>query len=327
MSGKVALDKKIEALRALRHSPESAEQDLRRALQDRNGFFVSKAAALVGELQVKELTPDLESAFDRFLKDPVKSDPQCWAKIAIAKTLRGFEHKDPHVFLLGLSHVQREPVWGGDADTAGPLRGACAIALVQCRLTDLEILTHLTAGLADPEKTVRLDTASAIAALGSESGALLLRLKALLGDREPDVMGQCFVALLDLGSPAEVRFIARFLSPEQDEDIQSEAIAALAQAKAESALGVLQTAWRGRLSQILRRALILSLAGSPLPAAADFLLSVLKEEAGETAEWVIEALGLSRFRSRVEAQVRSLVDQLDEPKLRQAFSRHFTASL
>ncbi len=327
MSGKVALDKKIEALRALHHSPESAEKDLRRALQDRNGFFVSKAAALVGELQIKALTPDLESAFERFLKDPVKTDPQCWAKIAIAKALGGFEQKDPHVFLLGLSHVQREPVWGGDADTAGPLRGACAIALVQCRLSEPDILTHLTAGLADPEKTVRLDTASAIAALGSESGALLLRLKALLGDREPDVMGQCFVALLDLGSHAEVPFIARFLSPQQDEDIQSEAIAALGQAKAEKALEVLQTTWRGRLSQILRRALILSLAGSPLPASADFLLSVLKDESGETAEWVIEALGLSRFRSRVEAQVRSLVDQNDEPKLRQTFSRHFPASL
>jgi hypothetical protein len=57
MSGKVALDKKIEALRALRHSPESAEQDLRRALQDRNGFFVSKAAALVGELRLRHSHP------------------------------------------------------------------------------------------------------------------------------------------------------------------------------------------------------------------------------------------------------------------------------
>jgi HEAT repeat protein len=327
MSGKIALDRKIEALRALRDSPDSAERDLRRALQDRSGFFVSKAAALVGELHLTALVPDLESAFERFLKDPVKSDPQCWAKIAIAKSLRGLEHKDPGVFLLGLSHVQREPVWGGDADTAGPLRGACAMALVQCRLTDLEILTHLTAGLADAEKTVRLDTASAIAALGSETGALLLRLKTLLGDREPEVLGQCFVALLDLGSPADVRFIARFVSPQQDEDIQAEAIAALAQAKAETALEVLQTTWRGRLSHVLRRALILGLAGSPLPASADFLLSVLKEESGETAEWVIEALGLSRFRSRVEAQVQSLVDQQDEPKLRQVFSRHFPASL
>jgi HEAT repeat protein len=327
MSGKLALDKKIEALRALRDAPEPAEKELRRALQDKNGFFVSKAAALVGELHLAALVPDLETTFERFLKDPVKTDPQCWAKIAIAKALRGLEHKDPRIFLAGLNHVQREPVWGGEADTAGPLRAACAIALVQCRLTDLEILTHLTSGLADAEKTVRIDTASAIAALGSETGSLLLRLKALLGDREPEVMGQCFLALLDLGSPDDVAFVARFLSPERDEDVQSEAIAALAQAKAPTALEFLRTAWGGRLSHILRRSLILSLAGSPLPASSEFLMTVLQRESDETAEWVIEALGDSRFRTQVEPQVRALVDDKEEPKLRQLFSRHFPASL
>jgi HEAT repeat protein len=237
------------------------------------------------------------------------------------------EHKDPRVFISGFNHVQREPVWGGEADTAGPLRAACAIALVQCRLTDLEILTHLTAGLADPEKTVSVDTASTIAALGSETGSLLLQLKSLLGDREPEVMGQCFLALLDLGSPDDVAFVARFLSPERDEYVQSEAIAALAQAKAPSALEFLRTAWAGRLSHVLRRTLILNLAGSPLPASSEFLLTVLQRESDEIAEWVIEALGASRFRAQVEAQVRALVDEKGEQRFRQLFSRHFPASL
>jgi HEAT repeat protein len=327
MSGKQALDKKIEALRALRDAPGPAEKELRKALQDKNGFFVSKAAALVGELHLGALIPDLETAFERFLKDPVKTDPQCWAKIALAKALRLLEHKDPRIFVAGFSHVQREPVWGGEADAAGPLRAACAIALVQCRLTDLEILTHLTAGLADPEKTVRIDTASAIAALGSETGTLLLRLKTLLGDGEPEVIGQCFLALLDLGSPDDVVFVARFLSPERDEDVRSEAIAALAQAKAPTALEFLRTAWGGRLTHVLRRTLILSLAGSPLPASSEFLVTILKGESGEVAEWVIEALGGSRFRAQVEPQVRALVDEKDEPNLRWIFSRHFLASL
>ena len=324
MSGKLALDKKIEGLRALRDSPAIAENELRRALQDKNGFFVSKAAALVGELHLTALVPDLEAAFERFLNDPVKTDPQCWAKIAIIKTLREWEHKDPQIFLRGLSHVQREPVWGGDADTAGPLRGACAIALVQCRLTDLEILTHLTAPLADPEKTVRVDAASAIAALGSEMGALLLRLKTLLGDAEPEVMGQCFVSLLDLAQPEDVSFVKGFLASAHPEEIQAEALAALAQCKSESALEHLREAWKGRLSSTLRRTLILSLAGSPLPASADFLLSVLAAESGETAEWVIEALAASRFRSVAKDRVQTLVDQKADPKLRHIFSQRFT---
>lgn len=323
MSGKLALDKKIEGLRALRDSPLTAEKELRRALQDKNGFFVSKAATLVGEMHLTALLPDLEAAFERFLKDPVKTDPQCWAKIAIIKTLREWEHREPQVFLRGLSHVQREPVWGGDADTAGPLRGACAIALVQCRLTDLEILTHLTAPLADPEKTVRVDAASAIAALGSEMGALLLRLKTLLGDAEPEVMGQSFVSLLDLGQPEDVGFVARFLTQSHSEEVQSEALAALAQCKSLSALEHLREAWKGRLSSTLRRALILSLAGSPLPASADFLLSVLVAESGEMAEWAIEALAASRFRSQAKDRVRTTLEHKGNPSLQQVFAQRF----
>ncbi len=324
MSGKAALDKKIENLRALRDSPSSAEKELRRALQDKNGFFVSKAAAIAGELHLTALLPDLEAAFDRFLNDPVKTDPQCWAKIAIVKALRAWEHKEPQVFLRGLSHVQKEPVWGGESDTAGPLRGACAIALVQCSLTDLEILTHLTAGLADPEQSVRVDTASAIAALGSEMGALLLRLKTLLGDKEPEVMGQCFVSLLDLGQTEDVTFVARFLTRTHAEELQAEALAALAQSKSEAALDVLREAWKGRLSATLRKTLILSMAGSPLPSSADFLLFVLADEPGVTAEWAIESLAASRFRTQAKERVQMLVEREGaEPKLREVFSQQF----
>jgi HEAT repeat protein len=351
MSGKAALEKKIESLHALRESPASAEKELRRALQDKNGFYVSKAAALAGELHLTALVPDLEAAFERFLKDPVKTDPQCWAKIAIVKTLRQWEHREPQIFLRGFRHVQMEPVWGGETDTAGPLRGACAIALVQCRLSDFEVLTHLTAGLADPEKTVRVDTASAIAALGSEMGTLLLRLKTLHGDEEPEVVGQCFASLLDLGRPEDVPFVAQFLKRSQDEEIQAEAIAALAQCKSEAALEILREEWKERLSAgllknprktergaeqllsglavraapfALRKTLILSLAGSPLPASADFLLSVLEEESGEAAEWVIQSLAASRFRGQARERVQALVERKADVKLCRLFSAQFS---
>src|SRR2546426_5542992 len=33
----------------------------------------------------------------------------------------------------GLRHIQMEAVWGGKEDTAGALRGHCALALVSCR--------------------------------------------------------------------------------------------------------------------------------------------------------------------------------------------------
>ena len=62
-----------------------------------------------------------------------QSRPQCWAKNALAQTLAAFDYQDKELFLAGMRHVQLEPVWGGSSDTAGPLRGLCALALVNYR--------------------------------------------------------------------------------------------------------------------------------------------------------------------------------------------------
>src|SRR6516164_2286121 len=211
--GKQAFEKQIANLEALRTAsdPTASLPALRKALKDRNNYLVSKAAAVVGDLKLEDLIPDLIVAFDRFLNDPVKSDPQCWAKTAIAKALKDLGHRDAEVFLKGIGHIQMEPVWGGRADSAPTLRGTCALALVDCQLDDLAILTHLADCLADPEKPVRMDAAVAIGQVGREEGAMLLRLKALIGDREPEVTGQCFLSLMSLAPRESLAFIRRFL--------------------------------------------------------------------------------------------------------------------
>jgi hypothetical protein len=165
-------EEKVRAVGALRSGSHAAEAGgaLRKALRDRSNNLVSKAAVVAG-LRLEELIPVSGAAFDRFLNDPVKSDPQCWAKTAIAKALRDLEHRDPGVFLRGISHVQLEPVWGGRADSAAAPRGTCALALVACAPPDTEILKHLTQRLAGREKPVRMDAAVAIAQLGSRGGA------------------------------------------------------------------------------------------------------------------------------------------------------------
>ncbi len=65
---------------------------------------------------------------------------------------------------------------------------------------------------ADKEKIVRIDAARAIAQLGGIESVLLLRLKSLAGDPEPEVIGQCFVALLDLSPEDYIPFVADFLA-------------------------------------------------------------------------------------------------------------------
>ena len=125
--GNKAFEQKLATLETL----ESAA-DFRKALTDRNNYYVSKAAAMVAARSLAELIPDLLAAFDRFMIDPVKTDPQCWAKNAIAKAAKDLGLDDASFYLRGLKHVQFEPGWGPPADTAGTLRGMCGFALTQC---------------------------------------------------------------------------------------------------------------------------------------------------------------------------------------------------
>src|ERR1700726_2784241 len=207
MPGKRSFEEQLAALDLLRQLPrEACIEPLRKALTHRNNFVVAKAADLVRQFQLTQLVPELLIAFDRFFEDPVKTDPQCWAKNALSRALAAFEHHDAAVFLRGMKHIQPEPSWGGSSDSAGTLRATCALALVQCRsLLEADLLAHLVELLADKDKTVRVEVVRAIEQVGSPSAALLLRLRAILGssprkpdsslnqdsDEEPEVLGAC----------------------------------------------------------------------------------------------------------------------------------------
>ncbi len=317
---KQAFDQKLKCLDSLRQAADKAAaiEQLRKALQDRNNYFVSKAAAIAAELQLAELAPDLLAAFDRFLIDPVKTDPQCWAKNAIAKALKDLGHRGPAVFLRGISHVQLEPVWGGREDSATALRGACALALVDCHLDDLEILMHLADALADAEKPVRIDAAIAIAQLGRPEGALLLRLKAMLGDREPEVTGQCFAALLGLEPKESVQFIGRFLKA-SDPDVRLEAAAALAQSREQQGLQLAIEFWHRPLPPEARHALLPSFGASPLSESAEFLLSIVSKGAhglgtDDLAAAALAALAASRFSSAMRERIAAAERELHAHK-------------
>ena len=253
---KRAFDEKIETLDALRASPPSDVAAfalaITKELTNRNNFVASKAAALAGDFQHRALIPDLLAAFDRFMQDPAKTDPQCWAKNAIVKALKDLSHTDAAVYLRGIHHIQMEPVWGGQADSATTLRSTCVLALLDCRIDDLTMLTCLAEALADPEKPVRIDAARALSGAGIPEAAALLRLKALSGDRDSEVIGQCLASLLLL-QPDAVPFAARFFDSREPE-LQVEAVAALAQAGNPAALPALKEFWKRRLLPEVRQA-------------------------------------------------------------------------
>lgn len=320
---KRAFEEKVREIQQLRSAPGPAAQaSLAKALKNRNNYLVSKAAAVVADLQLTELLTDLVAAFERFLQDAVKSDPQCWAKIAVAKALRELGHRDAGVFLRGVAHIQEEPVFGGRQDSAGPLRAACAAALVECQLDDLEIVTCLADLLVDAEVEVRVEAASAIAQVGSPAGVPLLRLKARVGDAEPQVTGQCLYSLLSLGAPDAVAFVERFLD-HSDEQVRGEAATALGAAREPAALDALMDRYRRDRDPEMRHVLVTAAGASPIPAAADFLLSVVAEDDQALALAAIEALAASRFRSECREKAEAAAAGRKDAKLQRHVASQF----
>ncbi|MFN7935372.1 MAG: HEAT repeat domain-containing protein [Bryobacteraceae bacterium] len=306
MAAKQSFDRKLAELQALRDQgkSEATRKALRHALLDKNNFVVSKAALLVGELSEPELIPELAAAFDRFLQDAAKTDPQCYAKDAIAQVLKDFEHEDPDLYIRGLRHRQPEPVFGGYRDTAATLRATCAHALIVCRsISDLKILGHLTDLLSDPEHTARIEAARAIAALGRPEGALLLRLKIACGDAKSEVVGQCMSALLALDPDPGVPLVAKFLAGGDDEDLPYEAAAALGESRQPEAFTALRERYQLPADPRFRKALLLSMGASLLPEAIDFLLSLIRADQGQRARDAIAALEPARYREEVRVRL------------------------
>lgn len=324
---KQAFNAKRQALDDLRLHPD--REQLRKALRDRNNFLVARAAEIASEAGFEDLIADLLAAFDRFFLEAAKTDPQCLAKTALAKALRHLGHHGAPAYVRGIQHIQLEPAWGGRADTAASLRGTCALALTDCVLQggDLEVLTYLADALADAASEVRVDAAMAIEQLNRPEGAVLLRLKVLIGDPDPVVMGQCFSSMLSLGPLGIVAFISRFLrSP--SEDIQLEAASALAQCRDPEAIAVLREFWQDPLlSTDMRQALLMNLGASPLREAADFLEKVVAEAPVALAAAAVNALATSRFHTEVRDRLGEIVAARDSSQLQSVLEEKFGPEL
>ena len=109
---KQEFEKKVAAVEALRNAIPSDEttSQIRSALADSNNYLVSKAAAIAGDQGLVTLTESLLTAFNRFLKEAVKTDPQCWAKLAIAKALRQLVLSECDLSLLRRHLHQNDPI-------------------------------------------------------------------------------------------------------------------------------------------------------------------------------------------------------------------------
>jgi hypothetical protein len=303
---KKSFDEQLEALERLKTQPPDEWIDpLRAALRHRNNYVVAKAADFVGRQRLAVLTPDLLAAFDRFFEDAVKSDPQCWAKNALSRALAALELQESAVFLRGLRHIQLEPVWGGASDTAGTLRGICALALVQCReLPEVDLLRYLLPALADTDKSVRTNVVRAIEQVGSPAASLLLRLRAEIGRDEPEVLGACYAGVLELDGATALAWASKFLAAEDDSS--GEAALAIAATHSPEAFAILRDRWDSASDPWFSSVLLSAIALTRQGEAAEFLLDVVKREAMR-ADQAIEALLRSLPSDDVVQRLKALI--------------------
>jgi len=320
------IEEKLDRLSSLRQADRTeAIAALRTALADRANVVVAKSAKIAAELELQDLTPDLVRAFDRLFEKPDETDPQCWGKNAIAITLRDFGYQSAAPFLRGLRHIQMEPVWGGREDTAQVLRAACCAALPQCAdLTRDEVLRHLVDALTDVSDKVRVDAARSIEHMGGADSALLLRLKARIGDKEGHVTGQAFESLLRLERDGALPFVAEFL--DSDDEICAEAALALGSSRLPEALTILKKAWNRERDWSRKQILLRGLSASLLPEALEFLLDLLKSGREVDAAQALDALALHRDAAEIKRMVEEAINGSGNAELQARFHRLFISS-
>jgi len=302
----------LDALNALSPVAPRAEQlaAVKTGLADRHFLAVARAAVLAGERLLHELIADLVSAYSRFLTDAVKRDPRCKAKGAIARALVTLEAQDIAFYQAGIRYRQLEPVWGGRADTAADLRCSCAMGLAASG--HLRAVAELAGLLNDPEAAVRSGAARAISCGNPFEAEAVLRLKVQIGDTEPQVIGECFGALLAIAPEYSLPFVAAYLQ-EKDEALQEYAALALGESRRPEALKLLRDAWSDIVTADGRGALIRAAALHRSEPAFDWLLEIIATGTPKLAAVAVEALAVYERNTKLLEQVNAAKARRAEP--------------
>lgn len=281
--------------------------------------IVAKAASIAAEALLYELVPALSAAYPRFVEQGPKRDPSCYAKRALMRALVELDCDDVELFLDGLACRQLEPVYGGTADTAADVRASSAMGLVASGYS--RALVELSALLEDPEAPARLGAVRAIACGVPREAELLLRAKALHGDPEPAVVGECLVGLLAVEPDESPAFVARFLAPRDDEALQELAALALGESRLDAALDHLQAAWDDVLpSRERRRTLIRAAALHRSDAALDWLVSLVAEGNADQAGDVLEALATFKRNPGLTERLEAALTERGDRQLTERFT-------
>ena len=294
-----------------------------KALGDHHYRLIGNAARVCGEQLLYTLEPDLIAAYQRLLDNPVKKDPHCIAKSAIVRALVMLDCQDHEFFLAGMRYRQSEPTWGGSVDTALDLRNSSAMGLVGTSYDRAAVA--IAELMCDPEAYVRTGAVRALACLREERAEPLLRFKALSGDPEAEVIGECFTSLLQLDPDETVEFVARFLDGANQEIAQYAALA-LGESRQAAALNTLCTAFdQVYVERQFRRILIRAVALQRSEPAFAWLLDIAAARDTDACELVIEELSIYRTNHKLKARLSQVLALRSDKALMRWFNKSWGA--
>lgn len=299
------------ALEALR---EASAGELGPFLRNRSYRVVAKAAEKAARMTAAAVAPDLVEAFRRMLPGGAKQDPGCVAKLAVVRALVELEDAAAEVFFAGARYVQMEASWGPAIDTAAEMRGICAIGLA--RMGHPEALLEAVRLLSDKCGEARTGAVRALADSGKSEGELVLRYKADVGDAKPEVMGECFAALLRLGPRSRaVPFVAEFMAGGSEE-----AAIALGESRMPEAWPVLRDGFEGSPVQ---SAVLLGMSLLRNDEAIEFLFGQVEKGRERVGAVAIEVLASYRGDEALRDRMAGVVEKRGSAVLSKAFSENW----
>lgn len=322
LPAKRSLEDQFAALDALADVQDTAQREsaLREALRGKSSLVAARAARLAGQWELKGLIPDMIAAFPRFLENPVKTDKGCSAKLAIAEALNALDYDGEEVFLPGIHHTQLEPAYGPPEDTADILRGQCAMGLVRIGYPDA--LPELADLLFDKAPAARQAAVRAVGGVGGVAAEMMLRMKAILGDSETQITGECFTSLMEIAPERSLKFVSRYLDG-MDAWLANQAALALGESKIPAAFDILRACWDRSPATAERKELLLPLALHRSEEAFRFLIEVIESAHSSLACAALEAIKYCASDDARRHAVRQAVETRDEESIRQAYAKAF----
>ena len=321
MSKRDRTEEALDQLSALHgiDDPFLLADELKKFLADRSNLVVARAARFIRENHVPQLIPELVASFERLMKDAPRLDKRCAGVTEIVMSLYEKDYREPDVYLKGIEHVQMEASFGPPVDTAAALRGISAQGLLRTGYP--HALKKAVQLLIDDWAPARIGAVRALAANGGDAGTLVLRHKALVGDKDGEVTAECFAGLLAAEREQAVDFVAAFA--QDGGDAAETALLALGESGLPTAIDFLRSMWPRAGHSPIRKTLLLALAVSRNEDAVNFLMALLDEAPLSAAAEIINALAIHKNSERVRRSVSEAVDRRRERELLEAYRREF----